>query len=111
MGWGGGQQVSAVLDLLAAVPDAVILPDGACRICRTLNNPALADLMYYGRHGRFVCPAASEAMTLSSSVGMTKAAMRLVGVLIRRAFAALAGGSSSSPSQASRFATFARMPG
>ena len=28
-GWAGGQQVSAVLDMLAAIPDAAILPGHA----------------------------------------------------------------------------------
>ena len=54
---------------------------------------------------------ASWAMMLSSSVGMTRSCTRLAAVLILRDPASLASGSSSAPSQASRAATRARIPG
>ncbi len=45
----------------------------------------------------------------SSSVGMTRTATRLAGVLITPAFAALASGSRAIPSQASRSQTAERI--
>ena len=54
---------------------------------------------------------ASRAMMISSSVGMMRSFTRLLAVLMQRRPASLAFGSSSVPSQASRAATRARIPG